>query len=330
MLRGLASSPLTRLAPDDVVGAVLPMPHIFGSVLLNSTLRAGARFVTLPRFELEAFLAMVQEHRVTVVPAVPPLVRALARHPLVDRYDLSSLRLVLIGAAPCPIDLERACRERLGCAVGQSFGMTELAPIALPEEDWCPGSLGRLVPGVEAVVVDRDSGARLGAGETGELWLRGPALMAGYLGDETATKATIDAQGWLHSGDLARFDEDGRLFVVDRLKELIKCRGYQVAPAQLEAELAQHPAVADAAAVGRPDEEAGERPVAYVALRAPAEPRAILEWLSARVAPYKRPAEVVIVDEVPRNPTGKLLRRVLVERERERAAGRSPVFGASA
>ena len=197
--------------------------------------------------------------------------------------------------------------------------MTELAPIALPEEEWCPGALGRLVPGVEAIVVDVDSGARVGAGETGELWLRGPALMAGYLGDETATAAPIDAQGWLHSGDLARFDDDDRLYVVDRLKELIKCRGYQVAPAQLEAELALHPAVADAAVVPRPDEEAGERPVAYVALRAPARPRELLDWLAPRVAPYKRPAEVVVVDEIPRNPTGKLLRRVLVERERERA-----------
>jgi acyl-CoA synthetase (AMP-forming)/AMP-acid ligase II len=325
MLRGFAAFPLTRLGPDDVVGGVIPMAHTFGSVLLNSTLRAGARVVTLPRFELEAFLAMVQEHGVTVVAAVPPLARALARHPLVDRYDLSSLRLVLIGAAPCPTAIERECRARLGCVVGQSFGMTELAPIALPEEPWHPGSLGRLVPGIEAVVVDRDGGARLGAGETGELWLRGPALMAGYLGDETATAATIDPQGWLHTGDLARFDEEGRLFVVDRLKELIKCRGYQVAPAQLEAELALHPAVADAAVVPRPDEEAGERPVAYVALRAPARPREILEWLAPRVAPYKRPAEVVVVDEIPRNPTGKLLRRVLAARERERAAGGAPI-----
>ena len=315
-LRGFASFPLTNLGPDDVVAGLIPMAHIFGSVMLNATLHAGARIVTLPRFDLEAFLAMVQEHRVTTVAAVPPLARALARHPLVDRYDLSSLRLVLIGAAPCPTEIERECRERLGCAVGQSFGMTELAPIALPEEDWCPGSLGRLVPGVEAVVVDVDSGARLRAGETGELWLRGPALMAGYLGDETATAATIDTQGWLHSGDLARFDEDGRLFVVDRLKELIKCRGYQVAPAQLEAELALHPAVADAAVVPRPDEEAGERPVAYVALRAPAQPSDLLDWLAPRVAPYKRPVEVLVVDEIPRNPTGKLLRRALVERER--------------
>jgi acyl-CoA synthetase (AMP-forming)/AMP-acid ligase II len=315
-LRGFASFPLTNLGREDVVAGLIPMAHIFGSVMLNATLRAGARIVTLPRFDLEAFLAMVQEHCVTTVAAVPPLARALARHPLVDRYDLSSLRLVLIGAAPCPTEIERECRERLGCAVGQSFGMTELAPIALPEEDWCPGSLGRLVPGVEAVVVDVDSGVRLGPGESGELWLRGPALMAGYLGDETATAATIDAQGWLHSGDLARFDGDGRLFVVDRLKELIKCRGYQVAPAQLEAELALHPAVADAAVVPRPDEEAGERPVAYVALRAPARASDLLDWLAPRVAPYKRPVDVLVVDEIPRNPTGKLLRRVLVERER--------------
>jgi acyl-CoA synthetase (AMP-forming)/AMP-acid ligase II len=315
-VRGFGSFGPTRLGPDDVVAGIIPMAHIFGSVMLNATLRAGARIVTLPRFELEAFLAMVQEQRVTMVAAVPPLARALARHPLVDRYDLSSLRLVLIGAAACPTEIERECQERLGCVVGQAFGMTELAPIALPDEEWRPGSLGRLVPGVEAVVVDGDGGERLGAGETGELWLRGPALMAGYLNDETATAGTIDAQGWLHTGDLASFDDEGWLFVVDRLKELIKCRGYQVAPAQLEAELALHPAVADAAVVPRPDEEAGERPVAYVTLREPASPRALLDWLAPRVAPYKRPVEVLVVDEIPRGPTGKLLRRVLVERER--------------
>jgi acyl-CoA synthetase (AMP-forming)/AMP-acid ligase II len=316
MLRVFAAFPFTRLTPEDVVAGVIPFAHIFGSVLLNSTLRAGARIVTLPRFELEAFLEMVERHRVTVVPAVPPVARALAFHPLVDRYDLSSLRLVLIGAAPCPTEVELACRERLGCVVGQSFGMSELGPIALLDEPLRPGSLGRLVPAMEAVVVDRDSGERLGAGETGELWVRGPQLMAGYLGDETATAATIDAQGWLHTGDLGFFDEDDYLYVVDRLKELIKVRGYQVAPAQLEAELVLHPAVADAAVVPRPDEEAGEVPVAYVALRAHAEPAAIAAWVAERVAPYKRLADVIVVEEVPRNPTGKLLRRVLVERER--------------
>jgi acyl-CoA synthetase (AMP-forming)/AMP-acid ligase II len=322
MLRSLAAFPISGLRPDDVIAGVVPFAHIFGAVLLNSTLRAGARIVTLPRFELEAFLAMLQDHGVTVLAAVPPVARALALHPAVDEYDLSSLRLVIIGAAPCPTEIELACRERLGCVVAQSFGMSEFGPIALPQEPLLPGSLGRLVPGMEAVVVDRDSGERLVAGATGELWLRGPQLMAGYLGDETSTAATIDRQGWLHTGDLGYFDADGRLFVVDRLKELIKCRGYQVAPAQVEAELALHPAVADAAVVPRPDDEAGEVPVAYVALREPAEPEQIGQWLAGRVAPYKRPAEIVIVDEVPRNATGKLLRRVLIERER---AGMAPV-----
>jgi acyl-CoA synthetase (AMP-forming)/AMP-acid ligase II len=316
MLRAFAAFPITGLRPDDVVAGVLPFAHIFGSVLLNSTLRAGARIVTLPRFEPEAFLRMLQDHRVTVVPVVPPVARILARHPVVDGYDLSSLRLVVIGAAPCPTEIERECQARLGCVVSQSFGMTELGPIALPQEPLRPGSLGRLVPGLEAVVVDRESGAWQGAGETGELWLRSPQLMAGYLGDETATAATIDADGWLHTGDLAQFDADGYLYIVDRLKELIKCRGYQVAPAQLEAELTTHPAVADAAVVPRPDEEAGEVPVAYVALRASAEPGQIAEWVAGRVAPYKRLADVIVVDEVPRSPAGKLLRRMLVERER--------------
>jgi len=172
------------------------------------------------------------------------------------------------------------------------------------------------VPETEAVVVDPDSGARLGPGRTGELWFRGPQVMRGYLGDESATAATIDADGWLHSGDLGHFDEQGNLFIVGRLKELIKSRGYQVAPAQLEAELIAHPAIADAAVVGRPDEEAGEVPVAYVVLRSAAAPEEIAGWVAERVAPYKRLAEVIAVDELPHAPTGKLLRRVLVDRER--------------
>jgi acyl-CoA synthetase (AMP-forming)/AMP-acid ligase II len=194
--------------------------------------------------------------------------------------------------------------------------MTESAPITLPCSPVRHGSVGPLAPGTEAVVVDPDSGALLGAGQAGELWIRGPQLMSGYLGDEAATRATIDPDGWLRTGDLVRFDDDGNLFVVDRLKELIKVRGYHVAPAQLEAELVLHPAVADAAVVPRPDQDAGEVPIAYVALRAEAEPAAIAAWVAERVAPYKRLADVIVVDEIPRAPTGKLLRRLLVERER--------------
>jgi acyl-CoA synthetase (AMP-forming)/AMP-acid ligase II len=315
-LRQYAAGALRRVRPDDVVSGIVPFPHMFGSVMLNSALRAGARMVALPRFEPAAFLRMVEAHRVTVAIVVPPVARMLARHPLVDRYDLSSLRFVLVGAAPCPASLEEECSERLGCTVAQGLGMTEAAPLALPEEPVVHGSVGRLVPDTEAVVVDPDSGARLGPGRTGELWFRGPQVMRGYLGDDVATAATIDAEGWLHSGDLGHFDERGNLFLVDRLKELIKSRGYQVAPAQLEAELIAHPAVTDAAVVGRPDEEAGEVPVAYVVLRYAAAPEEIAGWVAERVAPYKRLAEVIAVDELPRAPTGKLLRRVLVDRER--------------
>jgi acyl-CoA synthetase (AMP-forming)/AMP-acid ligase II len=315
-LRQYAAGELRRFRRDDVVSGVVPFPHMFGSVMLDSVLRVGARMVLLPRFEPEAFLRMVQEHRVTVAVVVPPIARFLAQHPLVDRFDLSSLRFVFIGAAPCGAALEEACSERLGCVVAQGLGMTEAAPLALPEEPVVHGSVGRLVPDTEAVVVDPDSGARLGSGRTGELWFRGPQVMRGYLGNEAATAATIDADGWLHSGDLGYFDADGNLFVVDRLKELIKSRGYQVAPAQLEAELMAHPAVADAAVVGRPDEEAGEVPVAYVVLRSAVAPAELMAWVAERVAPYKRLVDVVVVDELPRSPTGKLLRRVLMERER--------------
>jgi acyl-CoA synthetase (AMP-forming)/AMP-acid ligase II len=316
LLRQIASVPLTRASAGDVLAGIVPFAHTFGSASLNHALRAGAKIVALPRFELEAFLRMIEEHRVTMIFAVPPIARALAHHPLVDSFDLSSLRLVMLSAAPCTAELELEVEERLGCTVGQALGMTEGAPVALPDEPICHGSVGRLAPSTEAVVVDPKSGARLGAEETGELWLRGPQVMRGYLGDEVATLATIDADGWLRTGDLVRFDDDGNLFVVDRLKELIKVRGYHVAPAQLEAELAAHPAVADAAVVPRPDEESGEVPVAYVELRAAAERAELAAWVAERVAPYKRLADVVVVDAIPRAPTGKLLRRVLVERER--------------
>jgi acyl-CoA synthetase (AMP-forming)/AMP-acid ligase II len=320
MLRQLAAVPLTRIGRDDVLAGIVPFAHTFGSALLQHALRAGAKVVTLPRFELEALLRIIEQHRVTVAFAVPPVARALARDPLVDRYDVSSLRLILLSAAPCPADIERDCEERLGCTVAQGLGMSEAAPITLPSEPVCHGSAGRLVPSTEAMVVDPDSGARLDADATGELWVRGPQLMRGYLGDEPATLATIDAGGWLHTGDLVRFDDDGNLFVVDRLKELIKVRGRQVAPAQLEAVLMSHPAVSDAAVVPRRDEESGELPVGYVALREPAEADAIAAWVAERVALYKRLADVIVLDQIPRSAAGKLLRRLLVERERTESA----------
>jgi acyl-CoA synthetase (AMP-forming)/AMP-acid ligase II len=308
---------------DDVVVAVAPFFHAVGfNIVLPCTLAAGATVVTLARFDLEAFLRTIQDYRATLTIVVPPVVLALARHPLVDSFDLSSLRQLGVGAAPLGADSEQRCAERLGCQTGQGFGMTEAAaliavgPVDAPRR----GSVGRLVPNTEARIVDPGSGADIGAGRTGELWIRGPQLMRGYRDLPQATAATIDTDGWLHTGDLCYFDEDGYLYVVDRLKELIKYKGYQVAPAELEHLLLTHPAVADAAVVPRPDPDAGEIPVAYVALRAEATAEELLAYVAERVAPYKRLRAIRITESVPRSPSGKLLRRVLVEAERTGSA----------
>jgi acyl-CoA synthetase (AMP-forming)/AMP-acid ligase II len=308
---------------DDVVLAVAPFFHALGfNLILPCSLAAGATIVTLPRFNLEAFLQAIQEYRATVTIVVPPVMLALAAHPLVDHYDLSSLRVLGVGAAPLGADVEQRCAERLGCVTCQGFGMTEAAaliatgPLDAPRR----GSVGRLVPNTEARIVDPDSHADLGAGRTGELWVRGPQLMRGYRDRAEATALTIDADGWLHTGDLCYFDEDGYLYVVDRLKELIKYKGYQVAPAELEHLLLTHPAVADAAVVPRPDPDAGEVPVAHVALRGQATAEELLAYVAERVAPYKRLRAVRLTETVPRSPSGKLLRRVLVEAERTGSA----------
>jgi acyl-CoA synthetase (AMP-forming)/AMP-acid ligase II len=310
---------------DDVVVAVAPFFHAIGlNLILPCSLRAGATVVTMPRFDLAGFLEIVQEHRATATVVVPPVVLALAGHPLVDRYDLSSLRFVGCGGAPLGADTEQRCADRLGCVVAQGFGMTEgsatfaISPMDAPRR----GSAGRLLPGTEARVVD-PGGTDLGPGRTGELWLRGPQVMRGYRHNPEATAATVDGDGWLHTGDVCYIDADGHLFVVDRLKELIKYKGYQVPPAELEHLLTAHPAVADAAVVPRPDPEAGELPVAHVALRGEATAEELQAWVAERVAPYKRLRAVHFTDQVPRSPSGKLLRRVLVEAERAEAAGRT-------
>jgi len=308
-----------ELREDDVVLAAAPFFHaIGGNLVLPSGLASGATVVTLPRFDLEGFLRTIQEHRVSFTIVVPPVALALAGHPLVESYDLSSLRVLGVGGAPLSAAVEQRCAERLGCTVGQGFGMTEASALIAVGPMHAPrrGAVGRLVPNTEARVVDTESGADLGAGRTGELWVRGPQLMCGYRDRPDATAGTVDADGWLHTGDLCYLDEDGYLYVVDRLKELIKYKGYQVAPAELEHLLLTHPAVADAAVVPRPDPEAGEVPVAHVALRGQATAEELLAYVAERVAPYKRVRAVRITDSVPRSPSGKLLRRVLVEAER--------------
>lgn len=310
--------------PDDVVVAAAPFFHALGfNLLLPGALAAGATVVALPRPGLGPLLDAVQRYRGTATIVVPPLALGLAGDPLVDSYDLSSLRLLGVGAAPLPPAAEARCAERLGCLTGQGLGMTETSALIAvgPVDQPRRGSVGRLVPNTEARIVDPAGGADLGPGRTGELWVRGPQVMRGYRDAPEATAATVDDEGWLRTGDLCCFDEDGYLFVVDRLKELIKSNGYQVAPAELEHLLLTHPAVADAAVVPRPDAHAGEVPVAHVSLRGEVTAEQLVEYVAERVAPYKRLRAVRVVDTVPRSPSGKLLRRTLVEAERRSAAG---------
>ena len=307
-----------RLDPADRSLAVAPFFHATGfGVVANGALHAGATIVTMPRFDVEGFLGLIQNLRITGLVVVPPIVLALARHPAVDRYDLSSLRWIGCGAAPLGAELQEACARRLGLPVLQGYGMTELTATAAVWEigsPVTPGAAGRLLPGVRARVVDVTTGADLGPGEAGELWLHTPSMMAGYRHNPEATAATIDGEGWLHTGDIARVDADGALFVVDRLKELIKVKGFQVAPAELEALLRAHPAVADAAVAGVPDERAGEAPKAFVVRAGSITAEEVVAYVAERVAPHKRLGSVEFVDAIPTSPAGKTLRRVLVAR----------------
>jgi acyl-CoA synthetase (AMP-forming)/AMP-acid ligase II len=330
-----------RVGPHDVVLNALPLYHIFAlQVTLSLGLAAGATVVTMPRFDLEGFCGLVQEHGVTRVEVVPPIVLALARHPAVTGYDLSSLRLITSGAAPLGAALAGECARRLGCRVKQAYGMTEFggATHAVPDTGGGPASsIGPLLPGAAARVIDCASGLDVGSGQPGEMLIRTPAVMRGYLGQPEATAATIDTDGWLHTGDVVVADREGWFTVVDRVKELIKYKGSQVAPAALEAILVTHPAVADAAVIGRPDEESGEIPTAVVVLRQPAaDPgavsRELMAYVAGRVAPHEKIRRVEFVADIPRSPSGKILRRLLADRDqtagrdqtadRDQAAGR--------
>jgi acyl-CoA synthetase (AMP-forming)/AMP-acid ligase II len=307
----------------DTLLCVLPMFHIYGLVvILNYGLWSGSTIVTLPRFDFGQVLRAMQDYRVTLAHLVPPVVLALSKQPAVDNYDLSSLRMIFSGAAPLGAELARECSERLGCDVVQGYGMTETSPvthICTPERNK-PGSVGLCAPNTECKLVSVETGEELSAGERGEICIRGPQVMKGYLNCPEATAQTIDAEGWLHTGDIGYADDEGFFYVVDRAKELIKFKGLQVAPAELEALLLTHPSVADAAVIPSPDEEAGEVPKAFVVVReghgmSEAE---VLSFVAAHVAPYKKVRRVEFVAQIPKSPSGKILRRLLVERERAR------------
>jgi acyl-CoA synthetase (AMP-forming)/AMP-acid ligase II len=312
---------------EDVIIGVLPFFHIYGQeVIMNNGLANGSTIVTMPRFDLEQFLGLVQEHKVTRAYLVPPIILALAKHPIVDKYDLSSLEVIMSGAAPLGGDLAASASDRLGSVVMQGYGLTETSPVThmIPDDDPGrdrPGSIGFLIPNTEARFVDVGSGDDLGTGERGELLIRGPQVMRGYLNNEEATRHTIDDDAWLHTGDIGYVDEDGYFFLVDRLKELIKYKGFQVPPAELEAILVAHPAISDAAVIPIPDEEAGEIPKAYVTLSEEVSEEDIMSFVAERVAPHKKIRLVEITEEIPKSASGKILRRVLVDRERDRREG---------
>jgi acyl-CoA synthetase (AMP-forming)/AMP-acid ligase II len=318
------SAAMSTVTEDDVILAVLPFFHIYGlQVLMNGVLFNGAMAVTLPRFDMEQFLQTIQDHEVTRAALVPPIILGLAKHPLVDAYDLSSLIQLGSGAAPLSAEVEREATLRTGAGVVQGFGLTETSPVThAPHPDgFRPGSIGVPVPNTEIRVVDPDTGEDLGPGEQGELWIRGPQVMKGYLNNAEATTASIDADGWFKTGDLGMVDEDGHWYITDRLKELIKYKGFQVAPAELEALLLTHPAVADAAVIGIADEEAGEVPKGFVVLKEGAETTGVelVDHVAPHVAHYKRIRQIEFLDEIPKSLSGKILRRVLRDRERASA-----------
>ena len=301
---------------DEVALAVLPFFHIYGmQVLMNGLLDQGVTIITVPRFDLEQVLGLIQDQRVTRFFAVPPIVLALAKHPLVDSYDLSSLRQIFSGAAPLSAELALEAGARVGCEVVQGYGMTEMSPVShlTPPGQFKAGTCGVTVPNAECRIVDPVTGADQPVDGEGELWVRGPMVMKGYLNNPEATALTVDADGWLHTGDIGAIDADGHMTIVDRVKELIKVKGFQVAPAELEALLLTHPSIADAAVIGIPDEESGEVPRAFIVVKPQQSLTAdeVTDFTRQHVATYKVVHDVVFTEAIPKSASGKILRRML-------------------
>nr|AWJ58442.1 4-coumarate CoA ligase [Boehmeria nivea] len=315
-------NPNLHYSQNDVVLCVLPLFHIYSlnSVLLCG-LRAGAAVLIMPKFEIGALLALVERHRVSVAPIVPPIVLAIARHPGLDAHDLSSLRVLKSGGAPLGKELEDTVRAKFpNVTLGQGYGMTEAGPVltmslAFAKEPFevKAGACGTVVRNAEMKIVDPETGSSLPRNQPGEICIRGDQIMKGYLNNREATQNTIDKEGWLHTGDIGFVDDDDELFIVDRLKELIKYKGFQVAPAELEALLLTHPKISDAAVVPMKDEAAGEVPVAFVVKSKDSEVTEdeIKQFISKQVVFYKRINRVFFIEAIPKSPSGKILRKDL-------------------
>ena len=316
---------------DDVILVHLPLFHIYGmNVLMNPAIGLGATQVMMGRFDMDLFLTLISKHRVSTLFTVPPVGLRLTQYPAVGSYDLSALRLCFFGAAPLSGDMQGRIQETLGVAAIQGYGLTETSPFANSDyaepERARPGSIGPAAADTEEKVVDLEAGTgEVAPGEAGELLIRGPQVMKGYYNNPQATAETITEDGWLHTGDIVRMDTDGYVWVLDRKKELIKYKGFQVPPAELEGLLLEHPAVADAAVIGKSDVESGEVPKAFVVRRPGMEvsDEELMGFVAGTVATFKQIREVEFVDAIPKNPSGKILRRVLVDQERARTGGAS-------
>ncbi|KAF9598961.1 hypothetical protein IFM89_033306 [Coptis chinensis] len=304
---------------DDVYLCFIPMFHIYGLAFFGLGLFCvGATIVLMPKFDFQAMLDAIKMHQVSNIPAVPPVILGLVKY--TSNRDLSSLRRVTSGAAPLSKEVAEKFREKYPWVeLRQGYGLTESCGatsffVLHDQAKALPGSVGQLLPSFSAKVIDVETGLPLPTYREGELWIKSPTVMKSYLGNDEATAATIDSEGWLHTGDLCYFDQDGCLYIVDRIKELIKHNGYQVAPAELEALLLSHPKILDAAVIPVEDEEAGQIPMAYV-VRAndfDLTEDQIIQFIAGQVAPYKKVRKVGFINAIPRSAAGKILRKQLV------------------
>ncbi len=301
------------LAPGDRILGLAPLFHIVGPSLFAAALLRHAAIVVMPRFDLQAMLLVIARHRVTHLPLFPPVIKAFAYHPAVEGADFSSVRAVISSGAPLAPAVQEQAARRIGRPVLQIYGMTETGGCISMDraEDPTPGSVGYPVAGQEIRILETSSAALLGAGTDGEVQVRGPSLMQGYLDNPDETGKAFAGEGWLRTGDTGHFDAEGRLWLTGRIKELIKVHAGQVPPVEIEMILAEHPAVADVVIVGRPNEHCGEIPVAYVVWRREADPFAVIEWVNDQLIAYKRVRAIESIEVIPRNASGKADRKAL-------------------
>jgi long-chain acyl-CoA synthetase len=309
----VSATTLFGLGPEDVVMGCLPLFHSFGQTCgLNAAVGSGACLTLLPRFDPGKALEVIQRDRVTVFEGVPTMYVALLNHPGRDEFDVGSLRLCVSGGAALPVEVLRGFEDAFGCVILEGYGLSETSPVAAfnhPDRQRKPGSIGIPIQGVELRLIG-PLGEDVPGGEVGEIAIRGHNLMRGYWGREEATREAIP-DGWFRSGDLARRDEDGYFYIVDRKKDLIIRGGYNVYPREVEEVLYEHPAVAEAAVVGVPHPTYGEEVGAAVVLKpgAGATPAELRTFCQERIAAYKYPRHVWLAAALPKTATGKLLRR---------------------